>query len=40
MRYELTDCEWAIIKPFLPTNRAACRGCVLTSQFPVLGFWI
>jgi hypothetical protein len=25
MRYELTDYEWAAIKPFLPNNRAACR---------------
>jgi hypothetical protein len=23
--YELTDDEWAAIKPFLPTSRAACR---------------
>jgi hypothetical protein len=25
MRYELTDYEWAAIKPFLPNKPAACR---------------
>jgi hypothetical protein len=25
MRYELTDYEWAAIKPFLPNTPRACR---------------
>ena len=25
MRYELTDYEWAAIRPFLPNNHGACR---------------
>ena len=37
MRYELTDYEWAAIRPMLP-NKAPCRGSAATAKGPFLLF--